>query len=89
MLYIQTSYLLSTKKTSLALTDKYSNCRYSTCLGTKFHLFLQGEEKSLAEQLQQAWLMLQTHVNCVFDSDLDKLSQDKSPGIKQVNLQEG
>ena len=29
---------------------------------------------------------MQAHVNCVVDSDLDKLSQDKYPGIKQVGI---
>ena len=35
-------------------------------------------------RLHTAWLRLQTHVNCFVDSDLDKLSTDKVPGIKQV-----
>ena len=32
---------------------------------------------------------MQAHVNCVVDSDLDKLSQDKYPGIKQVGRHVG
>ena len=39
---------------------------------------------SLKEKLNNAWLQLQTKVNCVLDSELDKLSTDKQPGIKQV-----
>ncbi|EDV23428.1 uncharacterized protein TRIADDRAFT_27970 [Trichoplax adhaerens] len=35
-------------------------------------------------RLHNAWLRLQTHVNCFVDSDLDKLSSDKAPGIKQI-----
>ena len=37
-----------------------------------------------AEKLQNAWVGLQTHVNNVVDSNLDKFSRDKQPGIKQV-----
>ena len=40
--------------------------------------------KSLLDKLQNAWQRLQAAVNCVYDSELDKLSQDKQPGIKQV-----
>ena len=28
---------------------------------------------------------MQTHVNCVYDSELDKLSDEKQPGIRQVS----
>ncbi|XP_038067709.1 DNA-directed RNA polymerase I subunit RPA1-like [Patiria miniata] len=37
-----------------------------------------------AEKLQNAWVALQNHVNVVVDSNLDKLSRDKLPGIKQL-----
>ena len=40
--------------------------------------------KTPAERLQNAWIKLQTDVNCYMDSDLDKLSTDKFPGIRQV-----
>ncbi|XP_030852023.1 DNA-directed RNA polymerase I subunit RPA1-like [Strongylocentrotus purpuratus] len=40
--------------------------------------------KTLPEKLQNALTQLQTHVNCVIDSDLDKISTDKAPGIKQL-----
>ena len=40
--------------------------------------------KTLAEKLNNAWVRLQTQVNCIFDSELDKLSKDVNPGIKQV-----
>ncbi|XP_022089266.1 DNA-directed RNA polymerase I subunit RPA1-like [Acanthaster planci] len=40
--------------------------------------------KTNAEKLQNAWVTLQTHVNTVVDSNLDKLSRDKQPGIKQL-----
>ena len=40
--------------------------------------------RTLADKLDNAWVRLQTHVNCVLDSNLDKLSKDVNPGIKQV-----
>jgi hypothetical protein len=42
--------------------------------------------KSAMEQLQQRWIQLQTHVNSLIDSDLDKLTPEsnKTPGIRQV-----
>ncbi len=40
---------------------------------------------TLKEKLQSAWIRLQTGVNCVVDSDLDKLAREKNPGIKQVS----
>ncbi|XP_065055867.1 DNA-directed RNA polymerase I subunit RPA1-like [Rhopilema esculentum] len=40
--------------------------------------------KTPAERLQNAWIKLQIDVNCHMDSDLDKLSMDKVPGIRQL-----
>ena len=40
--------------------------------------------KTPTERLHNAWLKLQTDVNCCIDSDLDKLSTIKFPGIRQV-----
>jgi len=40
--------------------------------------------KTLIEKLHNSWDHLQTEVNRVVDSDLDKLSTDKNMGIKQV-----
>eukprot|EP00794_Sanderia_malayensis_P010830 gene10831-11982_t len=40
--------------------------------------------KSPAERLQNAWIRLQGDVNCLMDSDLDKLSMEKMPGIRQL-----
>ncbi|XP_031567352.1 DNA-directed RNA polymerase I subunit RPA1-like [Actinia tenebrosa] len=37
-----------------------------------------------AERLHNAWLKLQSDVNCVMDSDLDKLSTVKFPGVRQL-----
>ena len=42
--------------------------------------------KTAKERLHNAWLKLQTDVNCYIDSDLDKLSSAKFAGIRQVSL---
>ncbi|XP_019629041.1 PREDICTED: DNA-directed RNA polymerase I subunit RPA1-like isoform X3 [Branchiostoma belcheri] len=39
---------------------------------------------TVTEKVNNVWLRLQTSVNRVMDSDLDKLSNDRSPGIKQL-----
>ncbi|KAK7474278.1 hypothetical protein BaRGS_00034470, partial [Batillaria attramentaria] len=43
-------------------------------------------ENSLVAQLQAKWVQLQTHINCLIDSDLDKLTaaNNKIPGIRQL-----
>lgn len=43
---------------------------------------LQGQ--TLNDKLYNIWIRLQSHVNIVFDSDMDKLMTEKYPGIKQV-----
>lgn len=40
--------------------------------------------KTPKERLHNAWLKLQTDVNCYIDSDLDRVSTVKFPGIRQV-----
>uniref|UniRef100_H2Z3Q2 DNA-directed RNA polymerase subunit n=1 Tax=Ciona savignyi TaxID=51511 RepID=H2Z3Q2_CIOSA len=43
--------------------------------------------KTLSEKLENAWHRLQQHINCLMDSDLDRLTVnggDKIPGIKQL-----
>ena len=40
--------------------------------------------QTLTEKLQSTWLRLQNAINCVVDSNLDKMNTDKNPGIKQV-----
>mgnify|MGYP001799888517 CR=1 FL=1 len=40
---------------------------------------------SPAEILKNAWLKLQSDVNCLMDSDMDKITPDKFPGIRQVD----
>ncbi|XP_074052840.1 DNA-directed RNA polymerase I subunit RPA1 [Macrotis lagotis] len=40
--------------------------------------------QSLTEKLYSIWIRLQSHVNIVFDSDMDKLMMEKYPGIRQI-----
>ncbi|NXC74322.1 RPA1 polymerase, partial [Anhinga anhinga] len=40
--------------------------------------------QSIADKLYNAWIRLQSHVNVVFDSDMDKLMTEKYPGIRQL-----
>lgn len=39
---------------------------------------------TLTDKLYNIWIRLQTHVNIVFDSDMDKMMTEKYPGIRQV-----
>ena len=47
---------------------------------------VQQEGNTAMAELQLKWLQLQTHINCLIDSDLDKISNDanKLQGIRQV-----
>jgi len=40
--------------------------------------------QTLTEKLGSAWIRLQSYVNIVFDSELDKLTREKFPGLRQV-----
>uniref|UniRef100_UPI00358E2EE4 DNA-directed RNA polymerase I subunit RPA1 n=1 Tax=Myxine glutinosa TaxID=7769 RepID=UPI00358E2EE4 len=39
---------------------------------------------NLANQLHFVWVRLQSAVNMIFDSDLDKMNTEKHPGVKQL-----
>ncbi|KAM6924020.1 DNA-directed RNA polymerase I subunit RPA1 [Xenentodon cancila] len=39
---------------------------------------------TLTDKLYNIWIGLQSHVNIVFDSDMDKLMTEKYPGIRQI-----
>ncbi|XP_069571829.1 DNA-directed RNA polymerase I subunit RPA1 [Brachyistius frenatus] len=39
---------------------------------------------TLTDKLYNTWIRLQSHVNIVFDSDMDKLISEKYPGIRQI-----
>uniref|UniRef100_A0A8C9AQS0 DNA-directed RNA polymerase subunit n=1 Tax=Prolemur simus TaxID=1328070 RepID=A0A8C9AQS0_PROSS len=40
--------------------------------------------QSLTDKLYNIWIRLQSHVNIVFDSEMDKLTLEKYPGIRQI-----
>ncbi|XP_026185951.1 DNA-directed RNA polymerase I subunit RPA1 [Mastacembelus armatus] len=40
--------------------------------------------QTLTDKLYNIWVRLQTHVNIVFDSDMDKMMTEKYPGIRQI-----
>lgn len=39
---------------------------------------------SLNDKLYNIWILLQSHVNVVFDKDMDKLLTEKYHGVRQV-----
>lgn len=47
--------------------------------------FLTGiQGLTLTDKLYNMWIHLQSHVNIVFDSDMDKLMTEKFPGVRQL-----
>uniref|UniRef100_A0A8C9S8L2 DNA-directed RNA polymerase subunit n=1 Tax=Scleropages formosus TaxID=113540 RepID=A0A8C9S8L2_SCLFO len=40
--------------------------------------------QTLTDKLYNMWIRLQSHVNIVFDSDMDKLMTEKFPGVRQI-----
>ncbi|KAJ8262484.1 hypothetical protein GJAV_G00166990 [Gymnothorax javanicus] len=40
--------------------------------------------QTITDKFYSVWIRLQSHVNIVFDSDMDKLMTEKFPGIRQV-----
>lgn len=39
---------------------------------------------TLTDKLYNIWIRIQTHVNIVFDSDMDKMMTEKYPGVRQL-----
>uniref|UniRef100_A0A452TPE3 DNA-directed RNA polymerase subunit n=1 Tax=Ursus maritimus TaxID=29073 RepID=A0A452TPE3_URSMA len=62
----------------VAAPDKDS----SVVLDRSFLSMLPGQ--SLTDKLYNIWIRLQSHVNIVFDSEMDKLMMEKYPGIRQI-----
>lgn len=52
-------------------------------MDTAFLSMMPGQ--SLNDKLYNIWIRLQSHVNIVFDSDMDKLMTEKYPGVRQVS----
>lgn len=55
----------------------------SVAMDRSFLSMLPGQ--SLTDKLYNIWIRLQSHVNIVFDSEMDKLMMEKYPGIRQVS----
>lgn len=49
----------------------------------------QVQGKTLTDKLQNSCVLLQTHVNCCYDADMDRLSTEQRNGIKQVWIGSG
>ncbi|XP_040191174.1 DNA-directed RNA polymerase I subunit RPA1 [Rana temporaria] len=54
----------------------------SQVIDRSFLALLPGQ--TLTDKLYNSWIRLQSHVNIVFDSDMDRLMTDKFPGIRQI-----
>ncbi|XP_049712712.1 DNA-directed RNA polymerase I subunit RPA1 [Elephas maximus indicus] len=54
----------------------------SIVMDRSFLSILPGQ--SLTDKLYNIWIRLQSHVNIVFDSEMDKLMMEKYPGIRQI-----
>lgn len=54
----------------------------SIAMDRSFISMLPGQ--SLTDKLYNIWIRLQSHVNIVFDSEMDKLMMEKFPGIRQI-----
>ncbi|XP_036895036.1 DNA-directed RNA polymerase I subunit RPA1 [Sturnira hondurensis] len=54
----------------------------SIAMDRSFLSMLPGQ--SLTDKLYNIWIRLQSHVNIVFDSEMDKLMVEKYPGIRQI-----
>ncbi|XP_062988010.1 DNA-directed RNA polymerase I subunit RPA1 [Elgaria multicarinata webbii] len=45
--------------------------------------------QTTADKLYNIWIRLQSHVNILFDSDMDKLISEKYPGVRQILEKKG
>ncbi|XP_008065778.1 DNA-directed RNA polymerase I subunit RPA1 [Carlito syrichta] len=65
---------------AMPATDKEKDS--SIAIDRSFLSTLPGQ--SFTDKLYNIWIRLQSHVNIVFDSEMDKLMMDKYPGIRQI-----
>ncbi|XP_017278620.1 DNA-directed RNA polymerase I subunit RPA1 [Kryptolebias marmoratus] len=69
----------------LALIAGEKNTEEAEAVEPDDQTFLSGiVGHSLPDKLYNMWIHLQSHVNIVFDSDMDKLMTEKYPGIRQI-----
>ncbi|XP_036079826.1 DNA-directed RNA polymerase I subunit RPA1 [Rousettus aegyptiacus] len=66
----------------VAAPDKDEEKDSSVAMDRSFLNMLPGQ--SLTDKLYNIWIRLQSHVNIVFDSEMDKLMMEKYPGIRQT-----
>ncbi|XP_047209897.1 DNA-directed RNA polymerase I subunit RPA1 [Girardinichthys multiradiatus] len=69
----------------LALIAGEKHAEEEETLESEDQTFLSGVTgQTLPDKLYNMWIRLQSHVNIVFDSDMDNLMTDKYPGIRQI-----
>uniref|UniRef100_H2Z3P3 DNA-directed RNA polymerase subunit n=1 Tax=Ciona savignyi TaxID=51511 RepID=H2Z3P3_CIOSA len=81
-----TSYSKVRLSLRTVITKQVSGCSFTQLLQI-MDLLSSIPGKTLSEKLENAWHRLQQHINCLMDSDLDRLTVnggDKIPGIKQL-----
>uniref|UniRef100_F7GAY7 DNA-directed RNA polymerase subunit n=1 Tax=Monodelphis domestica TaxID=13616 RepID=F7GAY7_MONDO len=74
--------VLPSKEMGVAEETQKGSPEASVPMDRSFLAMLPGQ--SLTEKLYGIWIRLQSHVNIVFDSDMDKLMMEKYPGIRQI-----
>ncbi|XP_051716856.1 LOW QUALITY PROTEIN: DNA-directed RNA polymerase I subunit RPA1 [Ctenopharyngodon idella] len=62
--------------------DESSEAVESSAMDQSFIMGIPG--LTLTDKLYNIWIRLQSHVNIVFDSDMDKLITEKFPGVRQL-----
>ncbi|KAM6179358.1 DNA-directed RNA polymerase I subunit RPA1 isoform 2-T2 [Erethizon dorsatum] len=70
---------LPTEVAALATDEEKDS---SVAVDRSFLSMLPGQ--SFTDKLYNIWIRLQSHINIVFDSEMDKLMMEKFPGIRQI-----
>ncbi|KAG1935581.1 DNA-directed RNA polymerase I subunit RPA1 [Pimephales promelas] len=73
--------LIAAEKNS-AGTDECDEATEASEIDQSFLVGITGV--TLTDKLYSTWIRLQSHVNIVFDSDMDKLMTEKFPGVRQL-----
>ncbi|XP_068449232.1 DNA-directed RNA polymerase I subunit RPA1 [Clinocottus analis] len=73
------------RKTSTEINEEEIVPEQQHVLEQADQTFLVGiQGLTLTDKLYASWVRLQAHINIVFDSDMDKLTAEKYPGIRQI-----